>query len=244
VAVRAVREYPPESVHSQSPMTPEYRATLIKLLADQARAELVAAHTYSRWVSRAPSPEEKVALAEIAKDETEHWYLVIELLRDLGVSPEAARRHRTRSWFYASGNVLVPWLTWLDVAMGAFLVDAAAYILVEDFAQSSYAPWARVAQSILKDEEDHPDFGRRFLSRQIERRGPAPVQRALKRWWRMSMNLFGPPVTRNTDLYIRLGLKFRTNEERRQIFRRSLEPQICALGLAVPRLSRERYPFF
>ncbi len=239
-----VREYPPASVDPHGPMTAEYRATLIKLLADQARAELVAAHTYSRWVSRAPGPDEKMALAEIAKEETEHWYHALELLRELGVGPEAARRHQTRSRFYALARLLVPRLTWLDVAMGAFLVDAAAYILVEDFAQSSYAPWARLAQRILKDEEDHPDFGRRFLSRQIEQRGAGPVQRALKKWWRVSLNLFGPPVTGNTDLYIRLGLKFRTNEERRQIFCSSLEPQIHALGLGVPRLSRERYPFF
>ena len=128
--------------------------------------------------------------------------------------------------------------------MGAFLVDAAAYILVEDFAQSSYAPWAHIAQGILKDEEDHPDFGQRFLTRQIEERGVAPVQRALKKWWRVSMNLFGPPITQNTDRYIRLGFKFRTNEERRRIFRHTAEPRIRALGLDVPRLSRDRYPFF
>ena len=239
----AVREYPPASVCADSPMTPEYRATLIKLLADQARAELIAAHTYSRWVRRAPGPEEKMALAEMAREETEHWYLAIELLRELGLSPDAARRHQTRSWFYATGNVIMSWLTWLDVAMAAFLVDAAAYILVEDFAQSSYAPWARVAQNILTDEEDHPDTGGRFLATQIEQRGPLAVQRGLKKWWRVSMNLFGPPVTANTELYIRLGLKFRTNEERRQIFRRSVEPRIRALGLDVPRLARERYPY-
>ena len=128
--------------------------------------------------------------------------------------------------------------------MGAFLIDSAAYLLVEDFAASSYAPWAQMAQHILKDEEDHPDFGCRCLRTQIEQRGTAPVQRALKRWWRVSMNLFGPPVTKNTDLYIRLGLKVRTNEERRQMFRRVLEPQVRALGLEVPRLARERYPFF
>ena len=51
------------------PTSPEYRATLVKLLADQARAELVAADTYSRWVSRAPSPDEKLSLAELAKED-------------------------------------------------------------------------------------------------------------------------------------------------------------------------------
>jgi len=138
----------------------------------------------------------------------------------------------------------VPRLTWLDVAMGAFLVDAAAYVLVEDFAQSSYAPWARAAKDILADEEDHPDFGSRCLRRQIGQLGSPCVQRALRKWWRVTMNLFGPPITKNTDLYIRLGLKFRTNEERRQEFRRMVEPRIWAEGLSVPTLYRERYPFF
>ena len=57
-------------------------------VADQARAELMAAHTYSRWVSRAPGPDEKLYLAEIAREETEHWYKAIALLGELGVSPE------------------------------------------------------------------------------------------------------------------------------------------------------------
>ena len=138
----------------------------------------------------------------------------------------------------------MPRLTWLDVAMGAFLVDAAAYILVEDFARSSYEPWARVSQEILKEEEDHPDFGSRCLANLIEQRGVTRVQRTLKKWWRVSMNLFGPPITKNTDLYIRLGLKFRTNEERRLAFRSTVEPRIRDLGLKVPRLLRQQYPFF
>jgi 1,2-phenylacetyl-CoA epoxidase catalytic subunit len=240
----ALRDYPKASVHADSPMSEEYRRTLIKLLADQARAELVAAHTYSRWVSRAPGPDEKMFLAEIAKEETEHWYKAMALLGELGVTPGAARRYQTRSRFYPMARLLVPRLTWLDVAMGAFLVDAAAYVLVEDFARSSYAPWARVAKDILADEEDHPDFGVRCLRRQIEERGAARVQRALRKWWRVSLNLFGPPRTKNTDLYIRLGLKFRTNEERRQTFRRMVEPRIRAEGLTVPVLLRNRYPFF
>ena len=238
------REYPTASVYADSPMTEQYRSTLVKLLADQARAELMAAHTYSRWVSRAPGPDEKLYLAEIAREETEHWYKAIALLGELGVSPETASRYRTRSWFYPASRLLVPRLTWLDVAMAAFLVDAAAYVLVEDFAQSSYAPWARAAKDILADEEDHPDFGSRCLRRQIERQGAPRVQRALRKWWRVSMNLFGPPITKNTDLYIRLGLKFRTNEERRQEFRRVVEPRIRGEGLTVPALYRERYPFF
>jgi ring-1,2-phenylacetyl-CoA epoxidase subunit PaaA len=224
-------------------MTSEYRTTLVKLLADQARAELVAAHAYSRWVSRVADPDTKVYLAEIAKEETEHWHRALGLLAELGVSPAQAARCQTRSWFYATTRLLVPRLTWVDIAVGAFLIDSAAYVLVEDFAESSYAPWAEMAQAILKEEEGHPDFGVRCLRTLIAERGHARVQRAIRKWWRISMNLFGPPITRNTELYLRLGLKFRTNEDRRQAFRSAMEPQIEALGLGVPRLYREHYPF-
>jgi 1,2-phenylacetyl-CoA epoxidase catalytic subunit len=239
----SIREYPRASVYPDTPMTAEYRATLIKLLADQARAELVAAHIYASWIKRVPDPDTKRYLAEIAKEETEHWYKALGLLGQLGVSPEAARRHRTRSWFYPATRLLVPHRTWLDVAVGAFLIDSAAYVLVEDFAQSSYAPWAELAQDILKEEEGHPDFGMRCLETVIRERGAARVQRGLARWWRIAMNLFGPPVTRNTERYIRLGLKVRTNEDRRMAFRATMEPRIARLGLDVPRLYRDRYPF-
>jgi 1,2-phenylacetyl-CoA epoxidase catalytic subunit len=55
--------------------------------------------------------------------------------------------------------------------------------------------------------------------------------------------MFGPPDTRRTPLYLKLGLKYRTNEDRRQAFRAVTEPVIEKLGLTVPRLWRSRYPF-
>ena len=49
--------------------------------------------------------------------------------------------------------------------------------------------------------------------------------------------------SRRTPLYIKLGLKYRTNEDRRLAFRAATEPVIEKLGLRVPRLWRTRYPF-
>ncbi len=237
------REYPPSSVHLESEMTPEYRGTLLKLLADQARAELLASHTYSRWVSRTPGPEEKMHLAEIAREETEHWYGTVKLLQELGVSHRDARSYESRHWFYGIVHLLIPRYKWLDILMLTFLIDRGAYLLVEDFAQSSYAPWARFARGVLDEEVGHVDFGNDFVRSQAEKFGSPAVQRALNKWWRVALNMFGPPRTERTDLYIRLGLKFRSNEDRRQAFRYDCEQQILALGLKVPKLYRESYPF-
>ena len=48
---------------------------------------------------------------------------------------------------------------------------------------------------------------------------------------------------REYEHYIRLGLKYRTNEERRMAFRLDCETRIKALGLTVPKLYRDTYPF-
>ncbi len=238
------REYPPASVHADSPMTPEYRHNLLKCLANHARGELEAADTYASWVPRAPGPAEKKYVAEIANEETNHWCRVIKLMEELGVNADRVADYHSSQWFIRIAHLAIPRITWLDVLAAAFLIDRAAYFVIEEFTQSSYAPWARLSQEILNEEEGHADFGSEFLSGQIQKRGVAPVQRSLHRWWRVALNMFGPQNTERTDLYIRYGLKTRHNEERRQAFRRDCEPRIRALGLEVPKLYRENYPFF
>ncbi len=238
------RELAVASVHADSAMSPRYRKTLVRLLADQARAELFAAHMYSKWVRKAPGPEEKMRVAELAKEETEHWYRTVKLLEELGIPADQVTQYAGNDWFIPVMNVLTGRLRWIDVLMMSFLIDQGAYFLVEDFAQSSYAPWCKVAHEILEEEVGHPEFGVRFLAAQVERLGRARVQRALNKWWRVGLNMFGPPSTRRTPLYLKLGLKYRSNEDRRQAFRAATEPVIEKLGLKVPRLWRSSYPFF
>jgi len=65
----------------------EYRSKLIKLINDQARAELEASTIYSRWAHKAPDPEERLHLAEIAHEETKHWYGTVKVLEELKSLP-------------------------------------------------------------------------------------------------------------------------------------------------------------
>ena len=237
--------HPPESVELDSPMMQdgEYRSKLIKLLNDQARAELEASTIYSSWVRKAPGPEERLHLAEIAHEETEHWYGTIKVLEGVKVTPREAKDYAGRSWFYTVSHLLIPRYRWVDILMLTFLIDRGAFLLVEDFARSSYAPWARFAKRVLEEEVGHMDFGNDFVRAQVDKLGTQKVQPALNKWWRVALNMFGPPTTRHTQQYIRLGLKYRSNEERRQAFLLSCEQQIKEMGLQVPKLYRQTYPF-
>src|ERR1700751_547861 len=135
------RLYAPESIEADSPITTDgyYRSKLLKLLSDQARAELEASNVYSKWVHRALGPEEKVHLTEIACEETEHWYGTIKLLESLGVDYKQAQQHEDNNYFYTISHILIPRYRWVDILLLTFLIDHGAYVLVEDFAQSSYA---------------------------------------------------------------------------------------------------------
>jgi len=239
-----VREYPVASVHPDSPMTDEYRSTLLRKLADQARAELVAAHTYSGWVHRTQDPEEKLHLVALAHEETDHWYRAVKLMEELGVPADRVQQYQTHDVFIPIVRLLTGRIKWVDLLTMSFLIDHAAYFLVQDFAESSYAPWAKMSKDILIEEEGHAEFGAQFLQLQVEKLGRPAVQRALRKWWPVALNMCGPSKSPHNERYLRLGIKMRTNDERRAAYRLSAEPQICKLGLEVPRLIRNQYPFF
>jgi 1,2-phenylacetyl-CoA epoxidase catalytic subunit len=149
----------------------------------------------------------------IAKGETEHWYATIKILEGLGVSPQEANGEwATNHWFYTLVYILIPRYRWEDILMLTFLIDRCAFLLVEDFAQSSYAPWARFARQVLAEEVSHGDFGNNFVRSQVEKLGAKRVQRALDKWWRVALNSFGPPFTKHTPQYIKLGLEFRATK--------------------------------
>lgn len=237
--------YPPESIEEDSPVMRdgEYRSKLIRLLNDQARAELEASNIYSSWVRKAPGPEERVHLVEIAHEETDHWYGTIKVLDTVHATPQEKYDYFGSQWFYTISHILIPRYQWVDILMMTFLIDRGAFLLVEDFAQSSYAPWARFAKMVLAEEVGHMEFGNDFVRAQVEKLGSKKVQPALNKWWRVALNMFGPPTTRHTEQYIRLGLKFRSNEDRRQAFIGGAEKQIRDLGLRVPKLYRRQFPF-
>jgi ring-1,2-phenylacetyl-CoA epoxidase subunit PaaA len=242
--VPAYCEHPPESVDLDSPMTEEYRATLLRLMANQAYGERHASNTYAPWINRAPGVEERRIIGDIVTEELSHWRTVVELMEDLGVPWDEAPSYQSFHHFYPICRCFVPIMRWTDIVMSTFLIDRAAYYMLEDYARSSYAPWARAVQASLAEEEHHADVGMEFVATQIEKLGAPPLQRALNKWWRFALNMYGPSKSRHHETYLRLGLKFRSNEDRRQAFVNDGIKRIEEIGLSVPKLIHNSYPYF
>ncbi len=236
--------YAPESVGVDSAMTEEYCATLLRLMANQAYGERQASRLYAPWINRAPGVEERRIIAEIVCQELDHWRIVVDLMGGLGVPWDKVSSYQSFHHFYPLARCFVPVVRWTDILMSTFLIDRAAYFMLEDYARSSYAPWAKAVHAGLEEEERHGDSGMEFVSGQMAKIGARPVQRALNKWWRIALNMYGPPKSRHHDTYLRLGLKFRSNEDRRQIFIADGAKRIGEVGLAVPKLIHDRYPYF
>jgi len=237
-------EYPAGSVDQNSTMSEEYRTTLLRVLANQAYGEQKAAETYAKWIIRAPSTEARKSIRDIVTEEVSHWSKVVALMEELGVSEDQVRNHQSFQYHYSLSRLFVPRFRWVDVILSALLLDRAGYFMIEDYSESSYAPFMQVARDILEDEDEHSQAGQDFLGAQIDEIGRATTQRSLNKWWRIVLNSFGPPVSRHHDTYTRLGLKHRSNEDRRQIFIADMTPRLEALGLHTPSLVYRNYPIF
>ncbi len=237
-------EYPSESLSADSSMTKEYRQTLLRLMANQAYGELHASNLYKPWIKRAPGAEERTIISKIVDEELAHWRSVVDLMGDLGIPPEKVHSHQSFHHFYPLARLFVPVVRWTDILMSTFLIDRAAYFMLEDYSQSSYTPWAKAVQVSLEEEVEHGQFGMGFLSNQIEKLGTPAAQKALNKWWCIALNMYGPPKSRHHDTYLRLGLKYRSNEDRRQIFIADSLVRIDKIGLTMPKLLRNRYPYF
>ncbi len=237
-------EFSKLSVELNSPMTDEYKNLLLRQMANQAYCELEGARFYSKWFNRAPGIEERKIIAALVQEEFEHWALTVELMLELGFQFEEIENRYTNRLFLILIRLASVRATWSDTVMFSFLMESAAFYPVRDNIYSSYAPWARMSKSILEEEEQHRESGANLVRNQIRRLGRDEMQKSLKKWWPLSLNVFGSPNSKNEEIHKRFGFHIRSNEERRQNFRDDLEPIIRELDLEVPKLRRKTYPFF
>lgn len=239
-----------ETIETVEEMTEEYRENLINLMLMQADSEVAGAFGYVPWIMKAPTTAEMLSVSTIAKDEVRHGRVMYKLLQDLGIDVDArvkdfdfnlrvgdevelgitraAEDNRVNIFYY-------PINTWYDFIMFNVLMDRGAGHQLEDSEMSSYGPWRRVMEGIMKEEMMHVAHGDSWLVKLAK--DPAHtenVQEALDRWFPRVMNIFGKPNSRRNQIYIKLGLKKRDNHEVRLAFEADVRKVVERAGLKMP----------
>jgi ring-1,2-phenylacetyl-CoA epoxidase subunit PaaA len=227
-----------EKIEPADWMPDAYRQQLIRLIHVHANSEICGALPEGKWIPHAPSFKRKLALCAKVQDEVGHAQLLYRAAETLGQSREEMIESLIEGRSKFSNVFHYPAETWADVAVIAWLIDAAAIINQTMMSEGSYGPYARALKRICYEEAFHMKHGYEMC---VVLAGGTPRQRdmlqdALNRWWAPIMMFHGPSdrESKHTALLVRWAVKLKTNDEQRQQFLRQFAPKIFDLGLTVP----------
>jgi ring-1,2-phenylacetyl-CoA epoxidase subunit PaaA len=236
-----------------------YRKNLMNLLWMQGDSEYAGALGYMPWIAKAPNSHERVLVAQIVKDEMRHAHVIYRILDDLGekthdhmlkhefdwrIPEDLANIGFSRAKADKRVNIFYyPITYWEDFCLFNFLMDRAAGHQLEDTLDSSYLPWKNAIGTICKEEAMHLAHGDKTVKQMAEDpKNKAFLQERLNLWWPRVMNVFGKSSGQSNDIYIKLGLKKRTNQQVRDVFVKEIQEKCNQWGLVLPEYKEEQQP--
>ncbi|WP_007023792.1 1,2-phenylacetyl-CoA epoxidase subunit PaaA [Saccharomonospora iraqiensis] len=216
----------------------EYRATMIRMIAQHAHSEIIGMQPEGNWITRAPSLRRKAILLAKVQDEAGHGLYLYSAAETLGADRADMTDKLIAGRQKYSSIFNYPTLTFADVGVIGWLVDGAAICNQVPLCRSSYGPYARAMIRICKEESFHQRQGYELLMTMM--RGTDAqrrmVQESTDRWWWPSLMMFGPPDadSPHTERSLAWKIKRHTNDELRQRFVDMTVPQAEALGVTLP----------
>ncbi|MET9465595.1 1,2-phenylacetyl-CoA epoxidase subunit PaaA [Streptomyces sp. NPDC006544] len=227
-----------ERVEPRDWMPDEYRASLVRQMAQHAHSEIIGMQPEANWITRAPSLRRKAILMAKVQDEAGHGLYLYSAAETLGTSRDELldKLHAGKQKYSSIFNY--PTLTWADVGAIGWLVDGAAITNQVPICRCSYGPYARAMVRICKEESFHQRQGYELLLAlsQGSEAQHAMAQDAVDRWWWPSLMMFGPPDAESGHSAQSMAwrIKRHSNDELRQRFVDIAVPQAESLGLTLP----------
>jgi len=219
-------------------MPEDYRASLVRQIAQHAHSEIIGMQPEGNWLTRAPSLRRKAILLAKVQDEAGHGLYLYSAAETLGVDRAELLDllHAGRQRYSSIFNY--PTLTWADVGAIGWLVDGAAIMNQVPLCRCSYGPYARAMVRICKEESFHQRQGFELLhtlSHGTEAQQEM-AQDAVNRWWWPSLMMFGPPddASPHSARSMAWKIKLFSNDELRQKFIDVCVPQAEVLGVTLP----------
>ncbi len=217
-------------------MPEEYRKAVLKFVEMHANSELMGVLPEREWINKAPTLKRKLALTAKVQDEVGHAQLLYRVAEDLGKSRDSMLQDLLDGKTKFHNVFHYPTYSWGDVAIIAWLVDAAAIQSQKALLDSSYAPYARTMQKICWEESFHIKHGYDMIITMMN--GTAQqkemIQEALDRWWWPLVMFHGPPTPIEKDRDLHYRIKAKHNGVLRQEFFAKYIPKIFELGLTLP----------
>ena len=147
-------------VEARDWMPDEYRTNVLRFVEMHANSELMGVLPEREWIMRAPTLKRKLALTAKVQDEVGHAQLLYRVAEDLGKPREQMFQDLLDGKTKFHNVFHYPTVSWGDVGIIAWLVDAAAIVAQQALRESSYGPYSRTMKKICWEESVHIMHGR------------------------------------------------------------------------------------
>jgi len=218
-------------------MPQEYRDLVIRLLTLHAEGELTGSDMYAlQFFPLAPNARERHVCCLRAAEEVDHYLKTAALLDELGIdtSHMIGQAIKERENFPLEA-VRFHFETWEDRGAFSALAEYVGHYQIQNMADSSFRPLARICPGILKEEAVHAYHGWRILKELCETEdGRRRAQEAVIRWFPIALDAFGKSDSPRSALYIKWGIKKHSNEALRRRYLDDVAPRLQQLALEVP----------
>ncbi|HEX8303480.1 MAG TPA: Phenylacetic acid catabolic protein [Jatrophihabitans sp.] len=214
----------------------DYQKLLISQVMINSEGELSGGDDYTMvFLPLAPNAEERQVCAERAAEEYDHYKIGKKVLADIGIDTTYMETQRLEDRNLFADQGLHTCTTWAERGVFSYIGEESALLMIREFSQSSYKPWADAVRTIILDEKVHIAHGARVCRNlAVTEEGREQLQYALDRLWPTFIGVFGNPNSKKADLAIRYGLRQTTNAEARDEWIRIVSQRITNLGLRVP----------
>ena len=224
-------------------MPEEFRRFMIKLMkhahvenSGNPYCREVVANIANAGLRFAPDGKSALTEAVIVKQEAEHGEIVAKLIRSLGEDPRIDKPVGQYAF-------QIPLECWTDVAWFHALIDRVGLYVGIEWMSSTYEPLAKVSGKLEREEQFHATTGFRHLKRIVKTaEGRKEAQALLHKWWPAALDMFGRSDSKNSEIYVKWGIKPRSNKALREQYIAETVPMIEKLGLEVPdHLANRKY---
>jgi ring-1,2-phenylacetyl-CoA epoxidase subunit PaaA len=224
---------PIKSADELAQADPEFQEAVRKIVRSHAINELYGAQVFDEpAIALAPTPYAKWLTCRVAMEEYGHHVRFRELGEQIGLSQE----EMTPSTKKPLSIFEFPLETWAQFCVIKLLADLAEILQVEDLLHCKFHPLRNLARMTMPEERFHAQFGKDFCMELVENEeGRRAVQDAINQYFPLLPAFFGRSKSKNNEIYMKWGIKQRTNDEMREDFiKRAKKLVEDDLGLVLP----------
>lgn len=227
-----------EKIEPHDWMPSMYRKQLIRMIEQHAHSEIIGALPEGTWITRAPGFRRKMALIAKVQDEIGHGHLLYTAAETLGKPREQMINDLLSGKSKYSNVFNYPAVTWADVTVIGFLIDAAAIVNQLANSKGSYGPYCRALERICAEEAFHLKQGHDafvYLATGTPKQREM-LQAALNRWYKPIIHFFGPSDKESvhSEQLMRWKVKMASNDDMRNQFFDMYVPKVREVGMDFP----------